>query len=720
MELSKFLAFVSRHKIIILLLLLLIACAAFGGNFDNLGFNGNTISSRNTNGNIVLEPNGSGEIICDYCTPSTVAYYDTNGGLQSSSVTPIQLSYLLGATSNIQTQINACSNASNITSGILGVGFGGTGLTSGTSGGVLYFSNSSTIASSSALTQGAVLLGGGPGAAPTPMPTPTATGLVLTSSSGGLTWAAGGGGGSGTVTSVTFTGDGTVLSSTPSSAVTTTGTVTAALNTQSANKVLAGPTTGSAATPTFRSLVGADLPNPTPTTLGGIESITAVTHNFLTSISTLGVPAQAQPAFTDISGTAQVGQGGTGITSGTSGGIPYFSSTSAISSSAALTQGAVLVGGGPGAAPTPLPTSTNSTYALLGTNPPTWGAVTGAGSTPQWTYTAQTSNYSASINNYVNCSSSSFTVTLPTAASVSGQTIGIQHNGTSLTNIYTIATTSSQTINGPGGTVASGNYSLYTNGERLVLMSDGSNWQVVTHYTDTGITSAGVVSLSATSAYIFTIASATVVQGDTYSNNGHVFTVTSSGTVTSMPASGTGAAAASGTLTKVTGSGPTTLTFSAVTTSAPAVNGSAPTNAVSWSRNGRFATIVWQIGQSSAGTAGNGDYIVYLPSSLAIDTTAITPYLGTINGSLIETPAAGIAYIPTFGGGFGATNAQIAMISCVYCYSSTSIRVNTFVINTSGGASGAGTWTSGTAEGLGVATVVMNWSIRVPIFGWQP
>lgn len=67
-------------------------------------------------------------------------------------------------------------------------------------------------------------------------------------------------GGLGTVSSVTFTGDGTVLSSTPSSAVTSTGTLTAALNTQTANKVFAGPTSGSAANPTFRSLVAADIP----------------------------------------------------------------------------------------------------------------------------------------------------------------------------------------------------------------------------------------------------------------------------------------------------------------------------------------------------------------------------------------------------------------------------------------------------------------------------
>jgi hypothetical protein len=66
--------------------------------------------------------------------------------------------------------------------------------------------------------------------------------------------------GSGTVSSVTFTGDGVVLSSTPSSAVTTSGTVTAALATQAPNVGLFGPTSGPSAAPTFRAAVLADLP----------------------------------------------------------------------------------------------------------------------------------------------------------------------------------------------------------------------------------------------------------------------------------------------------------------------------------------------------------------------------------------------------------------------------------------------------------------------------
>ena len=50
------------------------------------------------------------------------------------------------------------------------------------------------------------------------------------------------------------------------------------------------------------------LPTPSASTLGGVQSIAAVTSKFLTSISTAGVPAAAQPAFSDISGTIATGQ----------------------------------------------------------------------------------------------------------------------------------------------------------------------------------------------------------------------------------------------------------------------------------------------------------------------------------------------------------------------------------------------------------------------------
>ena len=68
-----------------------------------------------------------------------------------------------------------------------------------------------------------------------------------------------GGSGSGTVTSVGLNLP--AIFSVTNSPVTTSGTLTGTLVTQSANLFLAGPTTGSAAIPTFRALVAADLPN---------------------------------------------------------------------------------------------------------------------------------------------------------------------------------------------------------------------------------------------------------------------------------------------------------------------------------------------------------------------------------------------------------------------------------------------------------------------------
>lgn len=83
---------------------------------------------------------------------------------------------------------------------------------------------------------------------------------------------------------------------------TTTPALTFSLSTAAANTVFAN-CTGSTAAPSYCSLTGAMLPNPSASTLGGVESLSVVSHNFLTGISTSGVPTQAQPAYSDISGT---------------------------------------------------------------------------------------------------------------------------------------------------------------------------------------------------------------------------------------------------------------------------------------------------------------------------------------------------------------------------------------------------------------------------------
>lgn len=81
-------------------------------------------------------------------------------------------------------------------------------------------------------------------------------------------------------------------------------------------------------------------------------------------------------------------------------------------------------------------------------------------------------------------SGASFTSTLPTAVGVAGKRYKYIHAGTSLSQVYTIATTSGQTVGG----IASGSYSLYTNGEVLEIESDGANWIIVGRHANTAWT----------------------------------------------------------------------------------------------------------------------------------------------------------------------------------------------------------------------------------------
>ena len=75
--------------------------------------------------------------------------------------------------------------------------------------------------------------------------------------------------------------------------------------------------------------------------------------------------------------------------------------------------------------------------------------------------------------------------------------------------------------------------------------------------------------------YAITISSATVVAGDIYTNNGQQFTIGIAGTVTTAYAIGTGNPGATGseTYTRISGTGPATLTGSAFAATATIVDG---------------------------------------------------------------------------------------------------------------------------------------------------
>lgn len=76
------------------------------------------------------------------------------------------------------------------TASTVAVANGGTGLTSGMSGGLLYFSGTGTIASSAALAANQILLGAGAGSAPTSLSAGTSTTILHGNASGAPTWSA--------------------------------------------------------------------------------------------------------------------------------------------------------------------------------------------------------------------------------------------------------------------------------------------------------------------------------------------------------------------------------------------------------------------------------------------------------------------------------------------------------------------------------------------------
>jgi hypothetical protein len=153
--------------------------------------------------------------------------------------------------------------------------------------------------------------------------------------------------------------------------------INATSTSQSVKIVGAGPTTGTTLVSGESAIVawnGTDYVKIATSTADGVTTFSAGTTGFTPSTATSGavtlagtlattnggtgltsftsggaVYASSTSALT--TGTLPVGSGGTGLTSGTSGGIPYYSATNTLASSGALTANQFIVGGGAGAAP---------------------------------------------------------------------------------------------------------------------------------------------------------------------------------------------------------------------------------------------------------------------------------------------------------------------------------------------------------------------------------
>lgn len=172
------------------------------------------------------------------------------------------------------------------------------------------------------------------------------------------------------------------------------------------NSFYGGPSVG-AGIPTFRALSGTDIPTPTSTTLGGVFSNAGTAHRYIAAILTSGAVTVSQPSVDDLAegstgsstvvrsfaptitggatinggltlGTRlSVANGGTGLGSGTSGGVPAFTASGTMTSSGALTLNAPMLGGGAGAVPVVAPgINSNGASALaLGVSSTTTGQI---------------------------------------------------------------------------------------------------------------------------------------------------------------------------------------------------------------------------------------------------------------------------------------------------------------------------------------------------------
>lgn len=107
------------------------------------------------------------------------------------------------------------------------------------------------------------------------------------------------------------------------------------------------------------------------------QNITIASTNSGGTVTSVGLSVPAASIF-GVTGSPVTTSGTLGLTTtGTSGGIPYFSSTTALSSSALLTANALVLGGGAGAAPTPLGSLGTTTTVLHGnaSGAPSYSAV---------------------------------------------------------------------------------------------------------------------------------------------------------------------------------------------------------------------------------------------------------------------------------------------------------------------------------------------------------
>jgi hypothetical protein len=251
----------------------------------------------------------------------------------------------------------------------------------------------------------------------------------------------------------------------------------------------ASPTfTGTVTAPTF---VGALTGNASTATALANNPTDCSTNQYANAIAASGNLTCAQPSFSQLTGTATVAQGGTGLASGTAGGVLAFTGTTTLASSLGGSTGQILRSAGTSAVPTwstatyPATTTANAILYSSATNTVseiangTTGQILTAttGGAPSWgspagslTVAAKTSNYTVTSSDGLltgDSSGGAFQFTLPAVSSNSGKVYYFKKIDSS-TNAITIARAGSDTIDGATSITLTAQY------ESTVLISNGS------------------------------------------------------------------------------------------------------------------------------------------------------------------------------------------------------------------------------------------------------
>lgn len=293
------------------------------------------------------------------------------------------------------------------------------------------------------------------------------TGWVCTSNAGGtlgttaITWAQFSGAGSG-VSSITFGSTGLTPATATTGAVTVAGTLAVANGGTNITSYAVG------------DLIYAS-------TTGVLSKLADVaTGNALISGGVGVAPSYGKIALTThVSGTLPVANGGTGLTVGTSGGIPAYTATGTITSSALLTQYGVVYGGGAGAVPVATAAGTTGQVLLANTGAaPTWGTVS--------TGTVTTVGFTGGI----------ITVATPTttpAFTVAGTSGGVPYFSSASTWATSAALTANAIVLGGGAGVAPSTTTTGTGVVTALGVNTGSAGAFVVNGGALGTPSSGTV-----------------------------------------------------------------------------------------------------------------------------------------------------------------------------------------------------------------------------------